>query len=77
MKRNLTRKTRHLHDSLTVLHHVQEEMDSKKGEILTLQDKLQGWDDCSINTLALDVDIDGLPTEKGLVHYLVRHALDE
>ena len=42
MKRNLTRETIRADDSLTVLHHLKVEMEEKQGEILDLQDKLQG-----------------------------------
>ncbi len=42
MKGNLTRETRRSDNSLTTLHHLKEEMESKHGEILALQDKLQG-----------------------------------
>ena len=41
MKRNLTRETRHDEDSLTTLHHLKEEMESKQGEILVLQNESQ------------------------------------
>ena len=36
------RETKRSDDSLTALHHLKEEMESKHGEILSLKDKLQG-----------------------------------
>jgi hypothetical protein len=41
MKRNLTRETRRADDSLTTLHHLKEEMESKQGEILVIQNESQ------------------------------------
>ncbi len=36
------RETKRSDDSLTVLHHLKEEMESKEGELLALKDELQG-----------------------------------
>ena len=41
MKRNLTRETRHPDDSLTTLHHLKEEMESKQGEIFAIKNEIQ------------------------------------
>ena len=42
MKRNLMRETKRSDDSLTVLHYLKEEMESKEGELLELKNELQG-----------------------------------